>query len=229
MAHYFIRFVDEKGKLRRCFTQNIDSLEYVANIDPEKLVTAHGSHHTSTCMNCRQVYDLDWITEKLAHKDWKILKCETCGGVVKPNIVFFGEALPARFFNCCSSDLPVCDLLIIMGTSLVVHPFASMIYEVADDVPRLLINMTDAGKGGLYERAMGLPNLRYDEVGNYRDVFWRGSCDDGVALLADLMGWKHELNKLVQNEWNKLDIKFAKLKKRASDQSRTTDFDSKSS
>lgn len=53
--------------------------------------------------------------------------CEKCNGVVKPDIVFFGEDLPTRFFVCVEKDFPKCDLLIILGSSLTVQPFASLI------------------------------------------------------------------------------------------------------
>ncbi|VDK21871.1 unnamed protein product, partial [Anisakis simplex] len=118
--------LDEKGLLLRCYTQNIDSLEYVANINSDKLVYAHGSHHTSTCLKCRQKYDLKWITDKISDKNTLVAKCDKCNGIVKPDIVFFGENLPKRFFKCAVSDFPKCDLLIIMGTSLVVQPFAGL-------------------------------------------------------------------------------------------------------
>ena len=71
--------------------------------------------------------------------------CEDCNALVKPDIVFFGENLPRRFFERTSVDFPACDLLIVMGTSLVVQPFASMIDEVGKDCPRLLINREKAG------------------------------------------------------------------------------------
>jgi NAD-dependent SIR2 family protein deacetylase len=48
-------------------------------------------------------------------------------GLVKPDIVFFGEQLPERFYERMEYDFPICDLLLVMGTSLVVHPFASLI------------------------------------------------------------------------------------------------------
>jgi NAD-dependent deacetylase sirtuin 2 len=53
--------------------------------------------------------------------------CTKCEKIIKPDIIFFGEALPPRFFHCASSDFKKCDLLIIMGTSLVVQPFASLV------------------------------------------------------------------------------------------------------
>ena len=61
--------------------------------------------------------------------------------MVKPDIVFFGENLPERFFKCVRDDFKQCDLLIVLGTSLVVQPFASLIDRVGPHCPRLLINM----------------------------------------------------------------------------------------
>ena len=55
------------------------------------------------------------------------MSSQACGGLIKPDIVFFGENLPVRFFQGMQSDLPECDLLVVMGSSLVVHPFASLI------------------------------------------------------------------------------------------------------
>lgn len=53
--------------------------------------------------------------------------CQECNGVVKPDIVFFGEQLPDKFYTCLINDFKMCDLLIIMGTSLTVQPFASLV------------------------------------------------------------------------------------------------------
>ena len=63
----------------------------------------------------------------------EIPRCDSCDNLTKPDIVFFGENLPGRFFSAVNNDLPKCDLLIIMGTSLVVQPFASMIDRVSEN------------------------------------------------------------------------------------------------
>ena len=177
-CHHFIKLVDEKGLLRRCFTQvrvgegegywnsgftvlkpplitylphlplqNIDSLEYAAGIREDKIVTAHGSHQSTTCLSCKRKYSREWLDLKLKDREHTVPRCDGCNGVVKPDIVFFGERLPNRFFSAALADLPKCDLLIIMGTSLVVQPFASMVNQVPKDCPRLLINLTEAGRG----------------------------------------------------------------------------------
>lgn len=66
-----------------------------------------------------------YVLERIFSDDIPI--CEKCPGVVKPDIVFFGENLPHRFHSSMENDFPQCDLLIILGSSLVVQPFASLI------------------------------------------------------------------------------------------------------
>ena len=117
------------------------------------------------------------------------LRC-ACGALVKPGIVFFGEPLPRRFFNLAQRDFPQCDLLLVMGTSLVVQPFASLIGAVSPDTPRLLINREKV--------AQGADGRRFNfEAGNYRDVFLGGNCDDGCEKLASMLGWEAELEAAV--------------------------------
>ena len=60
-CHYFIRLLAEKGLLLRHFTQNIDTLERVAGVDGEKIVEAHGTFHTSHCIECKALYSKEWI------------------------------------------------------------------------------------------------------------------------------------------------------------------------
>ena len=65
--------------------------------------------------------------------------------MLRPDITFFGEALPTRFHQLMSHDLPTCDLLIILGTKLSVYPVASLPSMVGELVPRLLINREAVG------------------------------------------------------------------------------------
>ncbi|NWR40029.1 SIR2 deacetylase, partial [Tachuris rubrigastra] len=103
VCHYFMRLLQEKGLLLRCYTQNIDTLERVAGLDPERLVEAHGTFFTSHCLrpSCRQPYSLSWMKERIFSS--LVPKCEKCQGLVKPDIVFFGESLPSRFFSLLQS------------------------------------------------------------------------------------------------------------------------------
>ena len=74
-----------------CFTQNIDTLERRAGISKEKLVEAHGSFASQSCIDCKAAFDAAEI-RKLIQEE-KIPKCNQCKGLVKPDIVFFGEAV----------------------------------------------------------------------------------------------------------------------------------------
>nr|KAF6290048.1 sirtuin 2 [Pipistrellus kuhlii] len=197
----------EKGLLLRCYTQNIDTLERVAGLEPEDLVEAHGTFYTSHCISplCRQEYTLSWMKEKIFSEVTP--KCEKCESVVKPDIVFFGENLPARFFSCIQSDFLKVDLLIIMGTSLQVQPFASLISKAPLSTPRLLINKEKTGQTDPFlGLMMGLGGgMDFDSKKAYRDVAWLGDCDQGCLALADLLGWKKELEDLVRKEHARID------------------------
>jgi len=106
-------------------------------------------------------------------------RCERCRGLVKPDIVFFGEALPPAFFKHYRS-IPTADLLIILGTSLTVHPFAGLAQMVPPSTPRVLINLEEVGDLG--DRP--------------EDVLLLGKCDDVVRELCAELGWLDELDEL---------------------------------
>ena len=132
---------------------------------------------------------------------WKGM-AEKHGGLVKPDIVFFGENLPARFFRHAKEDFPQCDLLIVMGTSLQVHPFASLVDNVSKETPRLLINREAVGAYTAEQRQLLKLMQRsegfvFDEGERWRDVALLGDCDDGVAALAAELGWADDLEALI--------------------------------
>ena len=149
-THHFIAELHARGLLRRCFTQNIDSLEAAARLPAEKIVAAHGNFDRCSCIETGQPVPTAEVRAAIAHgrdgeEGWAAM-AERHGGLVKPEIVFFGEPLPERFFALAEQDLAACDLLIILGTSLKVQPFASLVGRVASDVPRLLVNRERVGE-----------------------------------------------------------------------------------
>ena len=132
-THNFIRLLHDRGLLLRCFTQNIDSLEAEAGIPKDKIVAAHGNFDTATCIDTGQKVDVEEVREAImAGPEGYTAMNAKYGGLVKPDIVFFGEKLPDRFYEragmnpmngepTSDSDFDKCDLLIVMGTSLVVQ------------------------------------------------------------------------------------------------------------
>ena len=222
LAHHFVRLLHDKGLLLRCFTQNIDSLETAAGLPADRLVAAHGNFDSATCIANGKKVPIPELRKAIfdgcnddgddgsddatlrgrgrrGKRGWEKLK-KKYGGLVKPDIVFFGEDLPAAFFERAAEDFPRCDLLVVMGTSLVVQPFASLVGRVREDCPRLLINRERVGEMDLRSAFMGGagdPGFRFDR-GNYRDALFLGDCDEGVERLADLLGWGEDLTKLAR-------------------------------
>lgn len=193
VTHSFVRLLHEKGLLLKCFSQNIDCLEREAGVPDDKMIEAHGSFAKQSCIECKAPYPKEEIMKHVEEK--KIPKCHECNGLVKPEIVFFGEQLPAAFHD--NIDLPAeADLVIVMGTSLTVQPFASLPSAAKDGTPRLLINM---------ERVGGLGS-RSD------DVLLLGDCDSGVRKLCKAVGWDEELEEI----WAKTDPDYVDAKSKKS-------------
>ena len=158
-------------------------LEHMVGIPENKIHNAHGSFKKGHCISCKKEYSLEWMKEEISAHEF--LKCnnENCSnGLVKPDIVFFGEALPEDFFNDLEEDFSKCDLLIVIGTSLKVHPFAGLITLVEKECPRLLVNRDPVG------------NFLYDDPErNYRDVFLPGECDETCIKIASLLKLDNKL------------------------------------
>ncbi|KAI9465077.1 Sir2 family histone deacetylase Hst2 [Lactarius psammicola] len=177
-THSFIKLLSDKGLLGLCLTQNIDTLERRAGIPADKIIEAHGSFATQGCIECKRPFG-DAEMKKIVEEE-RIPRCKICKGLVKPDIVFFGESLPPNFFRS-STKLKDADLLIVIGTSLTVQPFASLINLVMGRCPRVLINLDQVG---------GIGSGR-------NDLVLLGKCDDIVRDLARALGWEDELDK----EW----------------------------
>lgn len=201
-CHYFVKLLADKGLLLRHFTQNIDTLERVAGLNGDLIVEAHGTFFSSHCVDCHTEYSQEWI--KVPIFEDKIPYCTECNGLVKPDIIFFGEQLPEKFF-ICQKDLKECDLLIIMGTSLTVQPFASLVSQVSGIAPRLYINLDKSNlSSDPLSMLLGQPDFDFESEKNYRDVFWQGTCDDGCQALADSLGFGDELKELVKQEHQRI-------------------------
>ncbi|NXY00078.1 SIR3 deacetylase, partial [Centropus bengalensis] len=186
-AHYFLRLLHEKGLLLRLYTQNIDGLERVAGIPPDKLVEAHGTFATATCTVCRRNFPGEEFRGDVMAD--KVPRCPVCTGLIKPDIVFFGEELPQRFLLHLA-DFPMAELLFVIGTSLEVEPFASLAGATRSSVPRILINRDLVGPFAWRPRCS--------------DVAQLGDVVSGVQKLVELLGWTAEMETLVQKEREKV-------------------------
>ena len=177
ISHAFIALLAKKNLLRMLFTQNIDCLERQAGVPGELIVEAHGSFATQRCIECKTPFPDDKMKEYVFKGEVPRCVDTKCDGLVKPDIVFFGEQLPEQFHK--NRHVPSYgDLVLVMGTSLTVQPFASLPEMARDETPRVLFNLERVGTFG----------TRPD------DVLVLGDCDSGVRKLADELGWGGQLD-----------------------------------
>jgi NAD-dependent deacetylase len=127
-AHYALVELERQGKLRAIITQNIDDLHSKAG--SQTLFELHGHLRDVTCIQCYRVQDSSAIFEKFV-EDGRTPTCRHCGGVLKPNVIFFGEQLPMQEFVSAQLAIKNADLIIVVGSSLEVAP--------ASDLPELAL------------------------------------------------------------------------------------------
>ncbi|MBO4299258.1 MAG: NAD-dependent protein deacylase [Clostridia bacterium] len=118
-AHKKLFELEKAGKLRGIVTQNIDGLHRMAG---NKLVyELHGTVYENTCLECGKKYGLDFMLNSTG-----VPRC-ACGGVVKPDVVLYGESLDQNTIIGACREISQADVLIVAGTSLMVQPAASFL------------------------------------------------------------------------------------------------------
>jgi NAD-dependent deacetylase len=127
-AHYAIAEMDKLGRLDCVVTQNIDNLHQMAGLPDDKVFELHGNMQYARCLTCRKRYPMAEIMARLAVEE--LPECEACGGILKPDAVYFGEMLPQAVLSEASRRARQCDLCIVIGSTLLVHP-AALIPEYA--------------------------------------------------------------------------------------------------
>ncbi|MBT9163888.1 MAG: NAD-dependent protein deacetylase [Chloroflexi bacterium] len=124
-AHYAVAELEKLGKLDCVITQNVDGLHEKAGNSPDKVIHLHGTMEKVKCLRCGRQYLMDDVYQWMS-QGMEVPDCPQCSGLLKPQVVFFGEAMPlweTAEAQRCSEN---CDLCIIIGSSLVVYPAALM-------------------------------------------------------------------------------------------------------
>ena len=122
-AHRYLYKLEKRDKLRGIVTQNIDGLHRLAgNI---RVYELHGNVHENFCMECNASYPVEAVLNS-----YGIPRCE-CGGVIKPQVVLYGEPLEKYVCIGARREITNADTLIVAGTSLAVEPAASFIEDFA--------------------------------------------------------------------------------------------------
>lgn len=119
-AHTALARMEKAGKLSAVVTQNIDGLHTMAGSGT--VLELHGSVHRCYCTDCGRPYPLSHIMEATG-----VPRCGACGGMVRPDVILYGEALDSGVISRALGYISAARLLIVGGTSLTVHPAASFI------------------------------------------------------------------------------------------------------
>lgn len=121
-AHEALAELERRGLVEGVITQNIDRLHRAAG--SEDVIEVHGSIETSSCTACGTAFGLDEVEGLF--DDRGVALCSACGGAVKPDVVLFGELLPEEAMARATELAEAADLMLCVGSSLIVHPVAGL-------------------------------------------------------------------------------------------------------
>lgn len=139
-THLALARLEQEGKLQAVITQNIDGLHQKAG--SKKVIELHGTTARYYCSRCGKLYDPSCV-----EGGQDILRCEKCGGIVRPDVTLYGESLSSAFYDG-EEEIAKADVLIVGGTSLTVQPAASLVGQFQGD-HLIIINRTPTPYDGL--------------------------------------------------------------------------------
>jgi NAD-dependent deacetylase len=138
-AHYALAQLEAIGVIKALITQNIDMLHSRAG--SHKLYEVHGHLREATCVECFGVYPAsDGFMDRFIDTG-EIPRCPGCGGVLKPNVILFGEALPVKILHASQRAARECDVMLVAGSSLEVAPASELpLVALAHGAKLILVN-----------------------------------------------------------------------------------------
>jgi NAD-dependent deacetylase len=139
-SHLALAELETGGWLKAIITQNIDNLYQRAGA--REVLELHGHMREATCISCYRTVPSQELLDDFLTSD-EIPRCSACGGVMKPNVVLFGEQLPIKVVNAAMAHIRQADLIIIAGSSLEVMPASQLPLLVHEQAGRLIVvNLT---------------------------------------------------------------------------------------
>jgi NAD-dependent deacetylase len=141
-GHHAIVELYHLGKLDCLITQNIDGLHQGAGVPEDKIIELHGNTKLVKCLECGRGYPMEEIQLRL-DAGTKVPCCDSCGGILKPATISFGQPMPEKETRQAEEASAACDLFLSAGSSLVVYPAAQMpLIAKANGARLVIINLT---------------------------------------------------------------------------------------
>lgn len=137
-GHEAVAEFEAAGRLLAVITQNIDGLHQKAGNSDDRVIELHGSTHVIRCTQCGRTYSGVQIQQRLEAGE-EDPRCPVCGGVLRTGTVLFGESLPERALRTAHAVAQATDLMLVVGSSLVVNPAARLPVIARDAGARLVI------------------------------------------------------------------------------------------
>lgn len=125
IAHLALAELVGEGRMPAVVTQNIDGLHQRSGVDADKVIELHGNATYGRCLDCRSRVELDEVRSFIASEN-SSPRCRSCGGLVKAAVISFGEAMPDDAVRVAAQHCMNADVVLVVGTSLVVQPAASL-------------------------------------------------------------------------------------------------------
>lgn len=135
-AHYALADLEAQGYLKTIITQNIDGLHQMAG--SQHVLEVHGQWREAICIRCYTIFPSEQFAEMYLGTG-QVPHCSLCNGVLKPNVILFGEQLPAQVVMKAQQEIKKCDLVLIAGSSLEVAPVADWPHWAHSHGARLII------------------------------------------------------------------------------------------
>ncbi len=123
-AHHLVARLEAQGRLSAVVTQNIDGLHQAAG--SQTVHEVHGSFRTGHCVNCRAAYEMAAFYDQIERGEVELPTCSECWSPIKPDVVLFGDLLPLDVWDRAVEATRKCDLMLVLGSSLIVYPAAEL-------------------------------------------------------------------------------------------------------
>ena len=137
-GHLAVGKLVQQGKVSSVITQNIDGLHQMSGVPDEKVIELHGNATYAHCLDCGQRMELEEVRKIFENKETLPI-CAQCNGIIKTATISFGQAMPVAEMQLAEKETLACDLLLAMGSSLVVYPAAGFPELAKRNGARLII------------------------------------------------------------------------------------------
>jgi len=124
-GHRAVRTLWDQGKLACVITQNVDNLHQASGLPDEAVIELHGNAGYATCLSCGLRHEIEDLRPGFEATETPP-SCRDCGGVVKVATISFGQSMPAEPMRRAEAAARDCDLFLVLGSSLVVYPAATI-------------------------------------------------------------------------------------------------------